>query len=295
MTISNYVIGQCQNCKASYCVEERVYRDDIGSWRTIDYLQMCCSESDIITDNYRYGTHRVKGDLGYDCIQLPDDEDPIVWSDVIIGNEPNKPSRFDLLDMDEPFGEPKPEPEQEKEEEFCQECKGQGQIFDITPSVYKWIDCNVCAGTGKIQTKEKVNRDFLCEKCLGYGYIFSKSERKSNACNECEGTGRIILTRQLPGSDEYNPPKEWASQGVTHVIYDYHIGDYSGNGNTLIKKNGQWYNHNMGHCSCNGPWENADLENPIADKLVEIRYKVSKECWEEVKELVKMALVSGWS
>jgi hypothetical protein len=100
---------------------------------------------------------------------------------------------------------------------------------------------------------------------------------------------------KLPDSDKCDPEADNLPTGTTHVIYCYKSGFYDGSGEALVKADGKWYRHSLGHCSCYGPWENMDTKNPLCDRLVDVEHTVSKECWQDLKELVKLALVSGWA
>jgi len=74
--------------------------------------------------------------------------------------------------------------------------------------------------------------------------------------------------------------------GVDVFIYDYSSGSYEGSGNALFRKNGKWFLHNMGHCSCYGPTENIDSCGH-GETLKQM--KLSKEYAEQTKELFKRA------
>lgn len=53
-------------------------------------------------------------------------------------------------------------------------------------------------------------------------------------------------------------------------VYSYAIGCYCGSGNAIYKKDGLYYEHDMGHCSCYGPLEALCLEGgkPTLNKLL---------------------------
>ncbi len=41
--------------------------------------------------------------------------------------------------------------------------------------------------------------------------------------------------------------------GIDLAAYWYGSGSYEGAGNIIARKNGRWYHHDCGHCSCYGP------------------------------------------
>lgn len=53
-------------------------------------------------------------------------------------------------------------------------------------------------------------------------------------------------------------------------VYSYEIGDWSGNGFAVWKKNDEYYYDNLGHCSCYGPVENIRYEIPYSFKEIEL-------------------------
>lgn len=78
------------------------------------------------------------------------------------------------------------------------------------------------------------------------------------------------------------------------AFYWYAVGSYEGTGQVLILKEGKWYLHDCGHCSCYGPMEHLDLKAPIADSLTGVRDKCSVDLWIEVEPLVLLAESKGY-
>jgi hypothetical protein len=78
------------------------------------------------------------------------------------------------------------------------------------------------------------------------------------------------------------------------VWYYYTYRDWEGSGNLLaIDKAGNYYLHNMGHCSCNGPVENFDetLRDPFKT-IEEVRNRCSQGYIGEIEPLLQAAMVS---
>jgi hypothetical protein len=62
-----------------------------------------------------------------------------------------------------------------------------------------------------------------------------------------------------------------AAEGHEWVVYDYEYGDYDGSGWAVSFSDGKYYLHNLGHCSCYGPFdesgEEVKLDDIISDDL----------------------------
>ena len=69
-------------------------------------------------------------------------------------------------------------------------------------------------------------------------------------------------------------------------VYSYATGSYCGTGNAIFKKDGLYYEHDMGHCSCYGPLEDLGLfgGQPSLKKLLG---NCSKGLNEELKLVIK--------
>lgn len=58
--------------------------------------------------------------------------------------------------------------------------------------------------------------------------------------------------------DDYEV-EELQKQGVDDCWYWYKQGGYEGSGQAILRKDGRWYMHDCGHCSCNGPVDRLKL------------------------------------
>ncbi|NOY60282.1 MAG: hypothetical protein GXO75_15335 [Calditrichaeota bacterium] len=78
--------------------------------------------------------------------------------------------------------------------------------------------------------------------------------------------------------------------GAEAVFYWYGAGSYLGAGQILYRrKDGKWYLHDAGHCSCYGPTDEVYEDKPIGNTLDEVLQKCSDELKREVEPLVKLA------
>jgi hypothetical protein len=103
-----------------------------------------------------------------------------------------------------------------------------------------------------------------------------------------------MITISLPASDLLSGYEidELNKLMADVIIYDYHIGDYCGDGHMLVFKNGLWSHHDMGHCSCNGPLEGlADsMQIPLTDDITKLRGTITQELYDEILPLVDIAI-----
>lgn len=81
--------------------------------------------------------------------------------------------------------------------------------------------------------------------------------------------------------------------GAQVAFYWYVSGSYEGSGQLLLFKDGRWYLHDCGHCSCYGPTEDIKTDDPI-DTLDGVQARCSKELWPLVEPLVKLAESKGY-
>lgn len=71
--------------------------------------------------------------------------------------------------------------------------------------------------------------------------------------------------------------REWEDEGTIQadhflaaigdfdwLIYSYAQGSYDGSGDCIWKKDGKFYHHDLGHCSCYGPLEDIKTEQGFA-------------------------------
>jgi hypothetical protein len=76
--------------------------------------------------------------------------------------------------------------------------------------------------------------------------------------------------------------------GIDEAWYWYATAPYEGSGQILMRKGDKYDVHDMGHCSCYGPMENAHF-NGVYSSLDEIQQKCSAEAYKEIAPLVNMA------
>lgn len=76
---------------------------------------------------------------------------------------------------------------------------------------------------------------------------------------------------------------------IEFMVYDYTAEMYEGYGNALFYKEGKWFTHNMGHCSCYDPFEELNLEEPF-DTLEEAMVDLYDKDWSKSfnKEILAM-------
>lgn len=73
------------------------------------------------------------------------------------------------------------------------------------------------------------------------------------------------------------------SHGIDFMVYDYTQESYEGWGDALAYKDGKWYTHDLGHCSCYGPFEEFGLEIPF-NTLTEAMEDLHGNDWSAFKE-----------
>lgn len=62
------------------------------------------------------------------------------------------------------------------------------------------------------------------------------------------------------GPDELDEYDLRPIKGADYIIYHYKYEDYEGSGISVIKKDGKYDLIELGHCSCFGPLEEANIE-----------------------------------
>jgi hypothetical protein len=66
----------------------------------------------------------------------------------------------------------------------------------------------------------------------------------------------------------------WINLSITAIIYDYSDYHYTGDGTALFEtKDGNWFVHDLEHCSCFGPLDNVKDSMKIfytSDEILEI-------------------------
>jgi hypothetical protein len=81
--------------------------------------------------------------------------------------------------------------------------------------------------------------------------------------------------------------------GIDAVVYWYVTAPYEGSGDMLILKDGLWYLHSMGHCSCYGPTEKVNKSlsmetgHATLDELFETLSDGYKSSFGDLIELAK--------
>jgi hypothetical protein len=101
--------------------------------------------------------------------------------------------------------------------------------------------------------------------------------------------------------DEYREQEEIDTQSFIEelkefdwLVYSYGHGSYEGGGDMLWKKEGKYFHHDMGHCSCYG-WEN-DIEMEVGyDSLEELLKNSSESINETVQPLLEALKYAGLS
>ncbi len=79
--------------------------------------------------------------------------------------------------------------------------------------------------------------------------------------------------------------------GVEFIVYYYGHEDYSGYGMALLYKDNKWFVHDMGHCSCYGPYEYLDFKTPV-DSLDEVIRLIRDEDWSGSYEEAKIKMLN---
>jgi len=65
----------------------------------------------------------------------------------------------------------------------------------------------------------------------------------------------IVLNEEAYGAEELE---------TDFLIYNHTCESYEGYGMALAQKNGKWYVHDMGHCSCYGPFDEFCFDKPYS-------------------------------
>ena len=82
--------------------------------------------------------------------------------------------------------------------------------------------------------------------------------------------------------------------GVQLMIYDYEYSDWSGTGNAIYKTDaGKWGHEYLGHCSCNGPFEDFNPADARFNTLQDILDNSSKDQQKELMRLIETARALG--
>lgn len=73
--------------------------------------------------------------------------------------------------------------------------------------------------------------------------------------------------------------------GTDWIVYNYKTGCYEGSGVSIHKKQGKYYQSNLGHCSCYGPTDGIE-----ETKGYETIQDLIKDCSEELGEQLQPLL-----
>lgn len=109
--------------------------------------------------------------------------------------------------------------------------------------------------------------------------ILVETEACKKYCSENDGVDKNI------GINEYN--KDYLTNvGITHVVGWYGTGYYEGAGDALVRfDDGTFALKNLGHCSCYGPWEEADELKHLPFEEVKAKVLANPEYWEDIKPI----------
>lgn len=97
---------------------------------------------------------------------------------------------------------------------------------------------------------------------------------------------------ELQSFDEYDI-KHLQEHNIDEAWYWYVSDSYEGSGQLLFMKNGCWFLHDCGHCSCYGPLENLKIDVGYTN-LVELSEKMTSENLKQVQPLIDMAKKAGY-
>ena len=78
--------------------------------------------------------------------------------------------------------------------------------------------------------------------------------------------------------------------GADLAAYWYGSGSYEGAGNILARKNGRWYHHECGHCSCYGPTCQIDFSGAGDDSIEALLDRCSADLRKELEPLAALLL-----
>ncbi|MBE2180072.1 MAG: hypothetical protein IAE97_06335 [Chthoniobacterales bacterium] len=112
---------------------------------------------------------------------------------------------------------------------------------------------------------------------------------------------KLLRYETLPKGHDYYESEafsEWyverlESSGADLVAYWYGAGSYEGTGHILARKNGQWYHHNCGHCSCYGPVEDGIFNGDGDASLEALLARCSEELRGYLEPLATLISTNG--
>lgn len=80
---------------------------------------------------------------------------------------------------------------------------------------------------------------------------------------------------------------------IEEAWYWYASRSYEGAGQLLMLKEGRFYTHDCGHCSCYGPTDHITLGAGFGS-LAELTASCTEEALKEIKPLIDMAKAQGY-
>jgi len=112
-------------------------------------------------------------------------------------------------------------------------------------------------------------------------------------------TMKLLRHETLPKGHDYyksEPFSEWdikqlEASGADLVAYWYGVGLYEGTGHILARKDGRWYHHDCGHCSCYGPTDDVTFSGDGDETVEALLARCSAELREQLEPLA--ALISA--
>lgn len=69
-------------------------------------------------------------------------------------------------------------------------------------------------------------------------------------------------------------------------VYKYGYESYEGHGFAAWRKDGKYFYHEMGHCSCNGPWEDFNASKNVEVTLEQLKEIAEKSYGTDANEVV---------
>ena len=89
---------------------------------------------------------------------------------------------------------------------------------------------------------------------------------------------KAVIIKQVPVKKIYAvgvPVGEYDLEKIARInfdlfVYSYERGSYDGSGFAIWRVGGKWFYHELGHCSCYGPFERIDLSKNVGMKFKDI-------------------------
>jgi len=91
------------------------------------------------------------------------------------------------------------------------------------------------------------------------------------------------------GPSEDDPGISQLPDDTELVVYWYEAGSYEGSGTAYALAKSKWFEKDLGHCSCYGPWEpEAGEWNQLTE--ADLRMRMGPEACKEVQACAKIIL-----